>query len=266
MVFVVFSLFDINNRISGRHPYVANDERRLLEIIRSQKLRFDLDKFRNLSSEGSSIYISMIKMNKKILLIGLDFLQGMLVYDTVHRRTMGELTVHPWLTVYFFLAIFFLLFYYLFQGRSDKGPTKDIITMMREFQAENDQRQAMAENNLTTLINATVNHTNVILTANDQSQILSLSTSLSLNKQQKPSNDHDNMQSIDNQSKTISADKAKISTNTLERRTIIDRNKPSIKTNRFTSDTFKVIHFFIQNYFIIKHFYLYYIIVTKTFD
>jgi hypothetical protein len=25
----------------------------------------------------------------------------MIVYDTVHRRTMGELTVHPWLTVYF---------------------------------------------------------------------------------------------------------------------------------------------------------------------
>ncbi|CAF4540606.1 unnamed protein product, partial [Rotaria magnacalcarata] len=36
--------------ICGRHPYVASDERRLLEIIRSQKLRFDSDKFRNISS------------------------------------------------------------------------------------------------------------------------------------------------------------------------------------------------------------------------
>ena len=71
------------NRICARYPYVANDERRLLEIIRSNRLRFESENFRNLSSEG------------------LDFLQGMLVYDTVHRRTMGELTVHPWLTVCF---------------------------------------------------------------------------------------------------------------------------------------------------------------------
>jgi serine/threonine protein kinase len=86
---------DFIYRISGRHPYIANDERRLLEVIRSQKLRFDSEKFRNLSPEG------------------LDFLQGMIVYDTVHRRTMGELTVHRWLTVYFirifpFDDIFFL--------------------------------------------------------------------------------------------------------------------------------------------------------------
>jgi hypothetical protein len=37
----------------------------------------------------------------KFIFLGLDFLQGMLVYDTVHRRTMGELTVHSWLTVGF---------------------------------------------------------------------------------------------------------------------------------------------------------------------
>jgi len=47
-----FEVFDIYYRISGRHPYVANDERHLLEIIRSQKLRFDSEKFRNLSPEG----------------------------------------------------------------------------------------------------------------------------------------------------------------------------------------------------------------------
>ncbi|CAF5164719.1 unnamed protein product, partial [Rotaria sp. Silwood1] len=33
--------------------------------------------------------------------------------------------------------------------------------MMREFQAENDQRQILVENNLTTLINATANHINL---------------------------------------------------------------------------------------------------------
>jgi len=44
-----------------------------------------------------NIFIELIDISS----IGLDFLQGMLVYDTVHRRTMGELTVHPWLTVDF---------------------------------------------------------------------------------------------------------------------------------------------------------------------
>ncbi|UJR34944.1 hypothetical protein I4U23_027722 [Adineta vaga] len=92
--------------ITGRHPYIANNEQRLLELIRTQKLRYDSDKFKNLSSEG------------------LAFLQGMIVFDTVHRRTMGELTVHPWLT-----------------GRSDKGAAKDIITMMREFQAETERTE-----------------------------------------------------------------------------------------------------------------------------
>ncbi|CAF0980153.1 unnamed protein product [Adineta ricciae] len=109
--------------ICGRHPYVAHDERRLLEIIRATTLRFDTERFRNLSSQG------------------VDFLQGMLVYDTVHRRTMGELIVHPWLT-----------------GRSDKEPNKDIITMMREFHAEDNHRQKSTEIDLTTLINATAEH------------------------------------------------------------------------------------------------------------
>lgn len=43
-------------------------------------------------------YINIVK-RLVIIFLGVDFLQGMLVYDTVHRRTMGELTVHPWLTV-----------------------------------------------------------------------------------------------------------------------------------------------------------------------
>ncbi len=40
-------------------------------------------------------------LHLRLYFLGLDFLQGMLVYDTVHRRTMGELTVHSWLTVRF---------------------------------------------------------------------------------------------------------------------------------------------------------------------
>ena len=52
MFFRVKSMLLLFDRISGRYPYVANDERRLLEVIRSQKLRFDSDKFRNLSLDG----------------------------------------------------------------------------------------------------------------------------------------------------------------------------------------------------------------------
>ncbi|CAF1329604.1 unnamed protein product [Rotaria sordida] len=175
--------------ICGRHPYVANDERRLLEIIRSQKLRYDSEKFKNLSSEE------------------LDFLQGMLVYDTVHRRTMGELTVHPWLT-----------------GRSDKGPTKDIITMMKEFQAENERRRTLSENNPSTLLNASSNDIILQSMSNDQSQTPLSST---------PTKQHD----VDHQTKTT-LNQIKVN-NISERRSTVDRNKLNIKTNRFTSDTLK---------------------------
>ncbi|CAF4210161.1 unnamed protein product [Rotaria sp. Silwood2] len=174
--------------ICGRHPYVANDERRLLEIIRSQKLRYDSEKFKNLSSEG------------------LDFLQGMLVYDTVHRRTMGELTVHPWLT-----------------GRSDKGPAKDIITMMKEFQAENERRRTMSENNPTTLLNASSNEIILQSSSNDQSETLLPSTPTKQN--------HANHQ--------IKPTSNQIKANTPERRSTADRTKLNVKTNRFTSDTLK---------------------------
>ena len=47
--------FALNYRVCGRHPYVANDERRLLEIIRSQKLRFDSEKFKTLTPEGFNL-------------------------------------------------------------------------------------------------------------------------------------------------------------------------------------------------------------------
>ncbi|CAF4383135.1 unnamed protein product [Rotaria sp. Silwood2] len=180
--------------ICGRHPYVANDERRLLEIIRSQKLRFDSDKFRNISSEG------------------LDFLQGMLVYDTVHRRTMGELIVHSWLT-----------------GRSDKEPAKDIITMMKEFQAENDQRQTKIENNSITVINPTVDNINLSSNLNDQSKTsLSLSSSSTLISQKQ-------QESLNNNSNQL-----KTNINTSDLRTIVDKNKLNSKTtNRLTSDSLR---------------------------
>ncbi|CAF0939187.1 unnamed protein product [Rotaria sordida] len=177
--------------ICGRHPYVANDERRLLEIIRSQKLRFDLEKFRNISSEG------------------LDFLQGMLVYDTVHRRTMGELIVHPWLT-----------------GRSDKGPAKDIITMMREFQAENDQHQIKIENNSTTVINSTPDNVNFSLSSNDQSKISSSSSSSISQRQQESLNNNTNQ--------------SKINMIRSDLRTIVDKNKLNYRTtSRLTADSLR---------------------------
>ncbi|CAF0941365.1 unnamed protein product [Didymodactylos carnosus] len=97
--------------ISGQYPYQANDEQRLLEFIKYYKPKFD-GPFHHLSAEG------------------LEFLKGMLVYDTVHRKTMGELTVHPWLT-----------------GRPDTRPNKDIITLMREFQEENERTQHITTDN-----------------------------------------------------------------------------------------------------------------------
>ena len=41
-------------RISARYPYVVTDERRLLEVIRAEKLRYDGEPFLRLSPEGSS--------------------------------------------------------------------------------------------------------------------------------------------------------------------------------------------------------------------
>ncbi|CAF0976843.1 unnamed protein product, partial [Didymodactylos carnosus] len=97
--------------VSGRHPYQASDEKRLLEVIKQYKPKYD-GPFHDLSDEG------------------LEFLKGMLVYDTVHRKTMGELTVHPWLT-----------------GRSGGRPNKDIITLMKEFQEENERKQRTTAEN-----------------------------------------------------------------------------------------------------------------------
>jgi hypothetical protein len=86
-----------NNSISGRHPYVAKDKRSLLETIRSQKLRFDCHRFRHLTLPGLRFF--NVHKQCQQLISGRSFVQQMLVYDTVHRRAMGELIVHPWLTV-----------------------------------------------------------------------------------------------------------------------------------------------------------------------
>ena len=118
--------------------------------------------------------------------------------------------------------------------------------MMREFQAEDDRRQTIAETNLTTLINATANHTNLKSTSNDQSQIPSSSVS---NKQQVLS-ENDSKQS-------------KINANTLDSQSFIDRNKLNIKiANRLTtSNTLKV-----RLFFIFQFLHLLYSIDIKTFD
>ncbi len=105
------------------------------------------------------------------------------------------------------------------QGRSDKGPAKDIITMMREFQEENDRRRTSIENDPTMLLNASSN------------EIILRSTSSTPTKQ------HHADQPI----KTTTANQMKV--NTSERRSTVDRNKTNIKTNRFTSDTLKVRYF-----------------------
>ena len=52
----------IRCRISGRHPYVASDERRLLTSIRSQKLRYDSEAFLKLSSEGLFLHLRTVAL------------------------------------------------------------------------------------------------------------------------------------------------------------------------------------------------------------
>ncbi|CAF1112794.1 unnamed protein product [Adineta steineri] len=140
--------------ICAHHPYKADEERRLLEIIRVTKLQFDSDKFRNLSSQGR------------------DFLKEMLFYDPARRRTMGELLEHPWLT-----------------GRPDKELTKDIITQMKEFNVKDDQPQKKPETSLAGLINATANHQDPSTTVDDQSEV---SSTMNTNDIQYPLNETKN--------------------------------------------------------------------------
>ena len=139
----------------------------------------------------------------------------MLVYDTVHRRTMGELTVHPWLTVNFSLTTKKNTFSNLnfVKGRCDKGPAKDIITMMREFQEENERRRVTAENNSTALVN------------DEENQMIS--------------------QSIPNQSSESSTPIIQRKYLNSDRRINIDRNKFHSKSNKTQSDSLKVAGFFL---------------------
>ncbi|CAF1238644.1 unnamed protein product [Adineta steineri] len=167
--------------ISGRPPYSANNEKRLLEVIRTKELRYDSEKFKKLSPEG------------------LAFLQGMLKYDTVKRKKMGELFRHPWLT-----------------GQSDKGETKDIFTLMQEFQAETERPRSNPENNHAT--------------TSEPNETISQSTSNNQSENSLPLPSTDQTKSIPNQTKT----------NSLERRPTIERHKLTVKTNRNTSDTIKI--------------------------
>src|SRR4051812_27481953 len=100
--------------------------------------------------------------------------------------------------------------------------------MMREFHAETDRHQTTVENNVTTLINATADHGNLAVTANDQSTAI-LRSDNNLNQ-------------------------PKINMNTSESRTFIERNRLNIKSaNRLTCDTLAV-----RSCFIFKVSYLLY--------
>ena len=109
------------------------------------------------------------------------------------------------------------------QGRSDKGPAKDIITMMKEFQAENERRRTVSENNPATL-NAISNEMLLESTSNDPSQVNKSSVA-----RKEHSFDHQVI-TVPNQSKM----------NPFEQKSAIDRNKLTTKTNRLPSDTLKV--------------------------
>ncbi len=109
------------------------------------------------------------------------------------------------------------------KGRSDKEPVKDIITMMREFQAETNRYQTIStENNSTTIDPVTANEQ----TIPDKQQIIS--------------------DDVSNQSN--------INVNISESRTITDRNKLNTKSiSRLTSDTLSVrfvFSIFLSNIFI----------------
>ena len=113
------------------------------------------------------------------------------------------------------------------QGRADKSPAKDIITMMREFQAENEKHRTTAENQSTGLLNADSNEMILPATTNDQSAPSTPTKQRHLDQQTKPTNP--------------------VKTNLQERRGMIDRNKTSTKTTKFPSDTLKVSWRFANN-------------------
>ena len=96
--------------------------------------------------------------------------------------------------------------------------------MMKEFQAENERRQILSENNPTNLLNATSNEIVLQAATNVQSQITISSTS---------TDEHH----VDDQLKTVS-NQTKI--HTTERPPLVDRTKLYVKTNRYTSNTVKV--------------------------
>jgi hypothetical protein len=96
--------------------------------------------------------------------------------------------------------------------------------MMREFQAENERRQTSPEYTHTTLIDLNTDEIISQSTSNDQ---LPLSLPTTPTKQQQ----------IDDQLKATSNP---IKMNSSERRSAIDRNKLTIKTNKFGYETNRV--------------------------
>jgi hypothetical protein len=97
---------------------------------------------------------------------------------------------------------------------------------MKEFQAENERRRTITEDNPSMLLNASSNE--MILQSNDQSIPSTPSSQYHSDQQLKTTN--------------------QMKVNTLERRSTFDRNKLNIKTHRFAYDTLKVRYFeFISN-------------------
>lgn len=74
-------------------------------------------------------FINIYSMIWSFLHLGLEFLQGMLMYDTIHRRTMGELTIHPWLTVRNRLLIIIIHFIIIDQFRENQIEVLPLILL-----------------------------------------------------------------------------------------------------------------------------------------
>ena len=104
--------------------------------------------------------------------------------------------------------------------------------MMKEFQAENDQRQTSIDNNLAALINATADHINESQISNDQSKFASSSMA----------------HKLESFNSDLSQSKSNI--NTTDLRSVVDKNKLNSRTtHRSSSDALKVKLFLLYIYF-----------------
>ena len=129
------------------------------------------------------------------------------------------------------------------QGDADRGPTKDIITMMKEFQAENDQReQILAEQSAAALIRDTTTLVNPTTTTSPPPPSESVSTSIgssdvNTSKQEKiPENPQD---------LPLSQRSTKKSSTIVPKRSFLERNT---KLNGSSSETLRVIRNLIMEF------------------